>query len=88
MVVSALEHLAYRTFDFNGQLVLPSSPLDHSSHHAGDFGLVDFVFGACACCLQQARECLNAVWTKPSRCMGESAPMKCVGVFTFKHRAV
>ena len=69
LVVSALEHFAYRIDDFNQQLAVPSSPVDHGSSHSGYFGMVDFVFGACACCLQQTRERLNVDLLIPSRLM-------------------
>ena len=70
VVVSALEHFAHRICDFHWELAAPSSTLDHASHHPGDCGLVDVVFGACACCLQQARGILTAALTKPFRLMG------------------
>jgi len=51
VVVSALEHCAHRRCYLTWQLAIPSSTLDHASHHPGNFGLVDVVSGACACCL-------------------------------------
>ena len=59
VVVSALEHCAHRRCHHTWQLAIPTSTLDHASHHPGNFGLVDVVFGACAFRLQQARNLLT-----------------------------
>ena len=59
MVVSALEHCVHRRSYLAWQLADPSSTLGHTSHHRGNFGLVDVVSGACAFRLQQARNLLT-----------------------------
>ena len=55
VVVSALEHCAHRRCHHTWQLAIPTSTLDHASHHPGNFGLVDVVSGDCAHCVQKAR---------------------------------